>query len=125
MSNGSMNAAREPLKGRPRLSLAAGRQPDAAPLLLRRAIATRTCISATYNRGRVKLAPYVLYERGGALFVDAVTVERNGRPPRETKLAAFRLSGLGDLRPTAEAFAPQLEVETESDRYGGGILVRL
>ena len=51
-------------------------------------------MSATYNRGKVKLAPYVLYEKDDDLFVDAVTLERDGRPPREAKLGAFRLSGL-------------------------------
>ena len=64
---------------------------DAGLSLLRRAIATRTYILATYNTGRVKLAPYGLYERDEAHFLAAVTVERDGRVPRELRLGAFRL----------------------------------
>ncbi len=90
--------------------------------LLRRAIATRTCVIGTYNRGRVKLAPYLLYERDDAHFVEAETVERDGQPPREPKLGAFRIAGLGDLQPTAERFEPRLEMSLEDGKYSGGIL---
>ena len=99
--------------------------PDAAASLLRRAIATQTCVSATYNRGRVKLAPYVLYEKDDALFLDAVTLEREGRPPREPKLGAFRLSGLSGLRIGTERFEPTPDVPIDEGRYAGPVLVRL
>lgn len=62
--------------------------------LVLEAIALRKCIAATYNRMAVKLAPHILYTRHGELFVDAVTVERDGQPPRETKLGTFKLAGL-------------------------------
>ena len=46
------------------------------------AIVLRKCIDATYNRAAVKLAPHIMYTKHGELFLDAVTVERDGRPPR-------------------------------------------
>jgi hypothetical protein len=99
--------------------------PETAASLLRRAIAGRLCVSATYNRGWVRLAPYVLYEKDGALFLDAVTLERDGQPPREPKLGAFRLSGLSAVLLTSESFEPIVEVQKGQARYDGAILFRV
>lgn len=61
------------------------------------AIALRKCLSATYNRATVLLAPHVLYRRNDSFFIDAVTVSRDGEPPREEKVGSFNLAGLSDL----------------------------
>jgi hypothetical protein len=61
------------------------------------AIALRKCIQASYNRMQVTLAPHILYTRHDELFVDAVTIERDGQPPREIKLGTFKLAGLKDV----------------------------
>jgi hypothetical protein len=74
-------------------------------------------VRATYNRGSVKLAPHILYKRDDALFLDAVTLERDGRTPRELKLGAFRLSGLTNLSATFEKFDPMLPLSVESEKY--------
>ena len=50
--------------------------------LLLEAIALKTCVEGIYNRMTVKLAPHILYTRHDELYVDAVTVERDGTPPR-------------------------------------------
>jgi hypothetical protein len=70
------------------------------------AIATRKCIDAVYNRMAVTLAPHILYTRHDELFIDAVTLERDGQPPRELKLGTFKLVGLKDLALTERAFEP-------------------
>ena len=62
--------------------------------LVLEAIALRKCIEATYNRCSIKLAPHILYTRHGELFVDGVTLEREGRPSKEPKLGTFKLAGL-------------------------------
>ena len=59
------------------------------------AIARERCIEATYNRVEVRLAPHILYTRHGELYVDAVTILRDGKPPREVKLGSFKLAGWG------------------------------
>ncbi|MFT3964628.1 MAG: hypothetical protein QM690_01940 [Sphingobium sp.] len=61
------------------------------------AIALRKCLQATYNRGTIILAPHVLYRRNDSFFIDAITISRDGVPPREEKIGSFNLAGLNDL----------------------------
>ena len=61
------------------------------------AIALRKCLNATYNRAPVMLAPHVLYQRNDSFFIDAITISREGKPPREEKIGSFNLAGLSDL----------------------------
>lgn len=113
---------------RPLLHLRAtvkGVGPEAAPQLVRRAIAGRSCLIATYNQGQVKLAPCVLYQRDEALFLDAVTLERDGRAPRELKLGAFRLSGLRELFLIPESIQRLPDLPVDPNRYSAGILAQL
>lgn len=77
--------------------------PGATPVVLE-AIVKQLCLAATYNRQAVTLAPHILYTRHGELYVDAVAIEREGRPPKELKLGTFKLAGLHPLRVTARRF---------------------
>lgn len=90
--------------------------------LLLEAIALKKCIVATYNRTRVKLAPHVLYTRHDELFIDAVTVERNGAPPRELKLGTFKLAGLTELEFAGLGFDPKPVFDPNDSRYQGTTL---
>lgn len=117
---GQMSATRTLLKPRPRLVTNGG--DPGGEQLLREAIEARTLVTAVYNLGAVKLAPYVLYARAGALFIDALTIDRDGRTPREAKLGAFRLPGLGDVRRTSEPFDASLAIAFDEERYRAGIL---
>jgi hypothetical protein len=87
--------------------------------LLLEAIALQKCVMATYNRMAVKLAPHILYTRHDELFVDAVTLERDGRRPKEMKLGAFKLAGLKDLELVAHNFAPAAFFNPADSRYAG------
>lgn len=87
------------------------------------AIVRRRCIAATYNRGAVLLAPHVLYTRHEVLHLDALTVLREGRAPRELKIATYRLSGLTDINLSAESFVPAPCFEPEAERYAGVALL--
>ena len=87
--------------------------------LVLEAIALRKCIEATYNRAAVKLAPHILYTKHGELFVDAVTVEREGRPPKETKLGTFKLAGLNGTTLTARRFVPMRDFDARAEKYSG------
>jgi hypothetical protein len=62
------------------------------------------CISATYNRTSIVLAPHILYTRHDELFVDGVVVERDGQPPREPKVGTFKLAGLQSIALTDRPF---------------------
>lgn len=68
------------------------------------AISKKLCLTATYNKTVIRLAPHILYTRHDDLFVDAVVLERDGAKPKLIKLGAFRLSGLGGLALTPVPF---------------------
>jgi hypothetical protein len=87
------------------------------PKLFFEAIALKKCISATYNRLSVILAPHVLYTKHGELHIDAVTIEREGSPPREPKVGTYKLIGLNDVALTERAFERSPVFEPEAERY--------
>ena len=76
-----------------------------AEALVREAMAKRVLVAATYNKGRSTLAPHSLFERHGALYLRAVTMERDGRAPREAKLGTFKLAGLSEVERTRRLFS--------------------
>lgn len=86
------------------------------------AIALRKCVAATYNRGRVTLAPHIMYTRHDELYIDAVTLERDGRPPREMKMGTFKLSGLHDLAVADHPFSPEPMFNPADEKYAGTTL---
>ncbi len=83
------------------------------------AIALGTCIEAVYNRMKVRLAPHILYTRHDELYVDAVTVEREGQPPREIKLGTFKLAGLREVALAAQPFQPEPIFDPAESKYAG------
>lgn len=90
------------------------------PTIIFEAIALQKCLMATYNKMVVKLAPHILYTRHDEMFIDAVTIERDGRPPRELKLGTFKLAGLNDVSLMDEGFEAMYGLYDESDaKYKG------
>lgn len=87
--------------------------------ILLEAIALRKCVTATYNRTTSLLAPYILYTRHDELFIDAVTVERGGLPPREVKLGTFKLAGLSDVELSERTFAIDPVFDPALPKYEG------
>lgn len=87
--------------------------------LLLEAIALKKCVTATYNNVAMKLAPHVLYSKNNALFIDAITLEKHGEPPREKKLGAFHLLGLNDLKLTEQLFEIDPLFEAGVEKYAG------
>ena len=86
------------------------------------AIARQLCVAAVYNQARLTLAPHILYTRHDDLFVDAVTIKRNGGPPKELKLGTFKCSGLHELTLTAHGFEPFRNFDPKDEKYGGSAL---
>ncbi len=87
------------------------------------AIVRQLAVSATYNKGVVTIAPHILYTRHGEIYVDAITVERDGKPPREEKLGTFKLDGLVDPTITAKTFKPSALFEPAAEKYDGVTLM--
>jgi hypothetical protein len=94
-----------------------------APALIFEAIVKKQAVAASYNRADVTLAPQVIYTRHGELYVDAVTLERDGRPPRESKIGTFKLTGLGALRLTPRRYERSPLFEPEAEKYAGETLM--
>lgn len=96
----------------------------AVPTILE-AIVRKRCLDAVYNRSRITLAPHILYTKHDALHVDAVVLERDGKPPRELKLGTYRLSGLGAIDLTDRGFAPVDSFDPLDQRYQGVTLIEV
>lgn len=88
-----------------------------SPATVFEAIVKRQCVAATYNRGEVTLAPHMIYTRHDEVYVDALTVERDGKPPKEEKLGTFKLAGLGALRITPRRFLPSALFNANDPKY--------
>ena len=87
------------------------------------AIARRRCLEAVYNRMAVRLAPHILYTRHDELYVDAVTVARDGKRPRETKLGTFKLGGLRDPAVAGQQFRLEPGFDPGDAKYAGVTLL--
>ena len=89
------------------------------------AIARHLCIEAIYNRSTVRLEPHILYTRNDALYLDAITAERDRLLPRERKLGTFRLSGLNDVSLTPHQFQPDPLFDPDDAKYADVTLFKI
>lgn len=80
-------------------------------------VALKKCVTATYNKSKIVLAPHILYTRHDEMHVDAVTIEREGQPPRELKLGTFKLSGLKDVIVEDRQFEPSDLFDATAEKY--------
>lgn len=87
------------------------------------AIVRRLCLTVVYNRQSAIIAPHILYTRHGELHVDAVVVERDGKPPREVKLGTYRVSGLNDITISDRPFFAIEGFDPGMERYRGETLL--
>ena len=92
------------------------------PILFEAIVRTR-CVEATYNNGRVVLAPHVAFTRHGEVYVGATTIERDGQPPREEKLGLFKLAGLASFALTERGFTPSAIFDPQDERFAAGTLI--
>lgn len=97
--------------------------PVGATPIIFEAIVRQLCLAATYNRVEMTLAPHVIYTRHDDLFIDAVVVDKDGRPPREVKLGTFKLAGLSAMRVTPRSFAPYPVFDASDAKYDGVALM--
>ena len=97
--------------------------PPASTPVVFEAIVKQQCLAATYNRGEVTLAPHAIYTKHGEIHVDAVTLERDGKPPKEIKLGTFKLAGLGAVRMTPRRFQTSPVFDRADARYDGNLLM--
>lgn len=70
------------------------------------AIARKRTVAAHYNGGLVRLAPHLLFERRGDLFVSALNMSKSWRTDEERRLGQFKLAGLVAAELLNESFDP-------------------
>ena len=70
------------------------------------AIARKQAVSARYDGGEMILAPHLLFERRGDLFVRALNLSKVMRTDVECELGQFKLEGLAMVALTDVAFEP-------------------
>jgi hypothetical protein len=75
-------------------------------LKLMEAIARKQTIAARYNGERIKLAPHVLFERHGDLFICALNMTKSWRTDAERRLGQFKVAGLAAVELLDEGFDP-------------------
>lgn len=75
-------------------------------MVLFEAIARKRAVTAQYNGVQMRLAPHILFERRGDLFLSALNMTKNWRSDDEKHLGHFKLDGLGETILTDEGFDP-------------------
>ncbi|MBX3564560.1 MAG: hypothetical protein KF730_08295 [Sphingomonas sp.] len=86
------------------------------------AIVRMRCVSATYNRKRMILAPHIAYLRGGGLYVDALVISRENMLAREPKIGTFKIDGMSELAITQRDFTPSELFDPSLDKYATAVM---
>lgn len=89
------------------------------------AIVRMRCVSATYNRKRMILAPHIAYLRGGGLYVDALVVSRENMLAREEKIGTFKIDGLSELAITQRGFPASDLFDPGLDKYAAATIMTI
>jgi hypothetical protein len=76
------------------------------------AIARRRLLSADYNGRNFRLAPHLLLERRGDLFIAAYNPDKARRADEDPSLGRFKLKGLSNLVLSEDEFEPIIETGT-------------
>ncbi|RYG85862.1 MAG: hypothetical protein EON59_11310 [Alphaproteobacteria bacterium] len=86
------------------------------------AIVRQLCVSGTYNRKRMILAPHIAYLRAGGLYVDALVISRENMLAREEKIGTFKIDGLSELALTQRPFAASDLFDPTLDKYASAVM---
>ncbi|MEE4453536.1 hypothetical protein [Novosphingobium resinovorum] len=75
-------------------------------LTMMEAISRRRLVQASYNGSVINLAPHLLFERHGDLFVAALNIDKTWRSDEDPRLGQFKLAGLADATLKDDEFSP-------------------
>ena len=92
-------------------------------ITLMEAIARQQIVVTRYNGEQVRLAPHLLYERHGDLYVAAFNLCKNWRDDDERRLGQFKLAGLGGAQLLDETFDPLPSYRAAAPRGGDTLLL--
>jgi len=94
-------------------------------LKLIEAIARKKTVAARYNGGLLKLAPHVLFERHGDLFVSALNLTKAWRTEEDKRLGQFKLAGLDAAELLDESFDPLPSYEAAAPRADDTLILTI
>jgi hypothetical protein len=86
------------------------------------AIARKRVLAALYNGAEIKLAPHLLFERHGDLFVSALNMNKNWGT-EDARLGQFKLAGLGGTELLDEGFDPLPTFDAAAPRSDDTLLM--
>ena len=92
---------------------------------LMEAIARRLTVTAQYNGAVIQLAPHMLFERHGDLFVSAFNMSKSWRSDEERRLGQFKLAGLASVTLGDEGFDPLPSYEAVAPRAGDTVILAI
>lgn len=92
-------------------------------LKLMEAIARQQVVVTRYNGQEIRLAPHLLFERHGDLFIGALNLNKNWREDDERRLGQFKLAGLGAAELLDETFDPLPSFEPAAPRAEDTLLM--
>ena len=75
-------------------------------LTMMEAISRKLKVEAQYNGATIQLAPHLMFERHGDLFVSALNLGKVWRSDEEARLGQFKLAGLSEAKLLDEEFVP-------------------
>lgn len=89
---------------------------DDTRLKLMEAIARKRMVTAHYNGQILTLAPHLLFERHGDLFISALNLNKSRRSDEEPRLGHFKLGGLASIELSEDEFVPLPDFEPAAPR---------
>lgn len=87
------------------------------------AIAHQQIIATKYNGKKLHLAPHLLFERRGDLFICAFNLCKSWRDEGEWRLGQFKLAGLGPAQLLDEKFSPLPSFQAAAPRADDRLLM--
>ena len=98
---------------------------DEIRVKLMKAITRQQIVETRYNGELIRLAPHLLFERHGDLFVRALNLNKNWRADDEPRLGQFKLAGLGGAEVLDETFEALLSYQPSAPRVGDTLVLSI
>jgi hypothetical protein len=92
-------------------------------LTLMEAISRGLKVEAQYNGSTIALAPHLMFERHGDLFVSALNLGKVWRSDEEPRLGQFKLAGLSGAKLLEAPFEPLPNFEAKVPREGDTLIL--
>lgn len=87
------------------------------------AIARKRLVTARYNGAVLTLAPHILFERHGDLFISALNLSKTRGSDDDIRLGQFKLIGLGEVTLLDDPFEPIAAYVADVPRDGDTLIL--